>query len=192
MSGTRQWSLLIGGLLRAADMPQLESQVVPRAEEINAAVQVILNPQVIVIGGDPDASVTLGLGGNADYEWPTPRRYLVVAPHDISASQLYEGLVTAVLDVAPLPSGIKSNWTVRIAMDDHAGARVADRTFEIPQGGGRRSLLLRRTTLSGALGGGLLGSGFGPIGAAGGMIIGGAAGYLMERRLQEANDKQRA
>jgi hypothetical protein len=191
MSEVRQWSLLIGGLLRAADMPQLERQVVPRAEEIGAAVQVVLGPLVVVTGGAPDPSVALGLGGDPEYEWPAPRRYRVVAPSDILAQDLYRGLVTAVLDVAPLPPGVMSNWTVRIALDDNAGERVADRTFEIPQGGGRRSLLLRRNTLSGALGGGLIGAGFGPIGAAGGMIIGGAAGYLLERRLQEATAKPR-
>ena len=49
-----------------------------------------------------------------------------------------------------------------------------------------------RTALSGALGGGLLAAGFGPWFAAGGMLVGGAAGYLVERRLQELNRKRPA
>lgn len=38
------------------------------------------------------------------------------------------------------------------------------------------------TTLSGAFGGGVLAAGFGPLAAAAGMVLGGLAGYLFERR----------
>lgn len=42
---------------------------------------------------------------------------------------------------------------------------------------------VRNTVVGGVLGGGLLGAGFGPLAATGGMILGGLAGYLVERRL---------
>lgn len=47
-----------------------------------------------------------------------------------------------------------------------------------------------RTVSSGVLGGGLLGAGFGPIAAAGGMILGGAAGYLVELHIEQSEQKQ--
>lgn len=54
----------------------------------------------------------------------------------------------------------------------------------------RRSGHYRETVLSGAFGGGMLGAGLGPLGAVGGMILGGAAGYLVERRAERrSSDK---
>lgn len=178
----RQWSLLIGGLSRAADMPRLAHQVVPSAEEINAAAQRIVGPCVMVTGGDPDPMVRLGLSNDPTHNWPHPRRYVVSADTTFEVPRLYEILVTAVLDVAPLPSGIVTQWTVRIALEDEHGVRVADQPFEIPRGGGRRRLL-SSSGMSGIALGGLAGAAFGgPIGAILGMVVGGAAGEALERQ----------
>jgi hypothetical protein len=178
----KQWSLLIGGLSRAADMPGLAHQVVPTADEICTAAQRLLGPKVIVTGGEADRSVRLGLSNDTTYEWPHPRRYDVMADPEVAVEQLYDVLVTAVLDVAPLPSGIVSNWTVRLVLEDEYGMRVADRIVEIPQGGGRRRLL-SASGMSGIALGGLAGAAVaGPVGAIVGMVVGGAAGEVLEHQ----------
>ena len=178
----RQWSLLIGGLLRAADMPGLDRQVVPRADEISAAAQVVLGPHVAVTEGHADKSVSLGLDDDPNYKWTSPRRYRITAPAEIPASNLYTGLVAAVLDVAPLPSGIISDWTIRIVLEDEHGMRVADKMYEIQQGGGRRRLL-SLAGMSGAIFGGATGAFIGgPVGAVVGLVAGGAVGEVIERQ----------
>jgi len=178
----RHWSFLIGGLSRAADMPGLAHRVVPSADEMCTAAQRILGPKVVITGGDSDQSVRLGLGGDATQQWPHPRRYEILADPDLTAERLYSVLVTTFLDVAPLPSGIVSNWTVRLVLEDEDGDRVADGNFQIPQGGGRRQLL-SAAGMSGIALGGLAGAAFaGPVGAIVGMVVGGAAGEALERQ----------
>src|SRR5438067_1391810 len=115
MSGTKMYSLLLGGLSRASDMPRLEQRVVPSPSDVEAAARTVLGEPVTVTGGQRDPSIRLGLVDD-DQDWPTARRYVVEVPSDVLPSRLYAGLVHAMLDVAPLPPGITSEWTVRIAL----------------------------------------------------------------------------
>lgn len=58
---------------------------------------------------------------------------------------------------------------------------------ETSAGKGRtsRGRYVREAVLSGALGGGMIGAGFGPVAAASGMLVGGAAGFLVEKVLEK-------
>jgi hypothetical protein len=190
MPETKTYSLLLGGLLRASDMPGLERQVVPHASDVEAAAGAVLGESLRIIGGDRDPSTDFGLGGPPHQKWPAPRRYGIEASSDIPTSQLYAGLVAAILDVAPLPSGFMSNCTVRIALEDDAGRRIGDGTYEIPQGGGRRRLLSPSGMggiALGALAGAALG---GPVGVVIGAAIGGAAGEVLERQFPSVPDRK--
>ena len=181
MAETKRYSLLLGGLSRAADMPGLEHQVGPRPSEIQVAAQNVLHAPITVTGGARDPSISLGLGTGNDQDWPTPRRYLIEAPAELSPSELYAGLVLAMLDVAPLPSGIVSNWTVRIALENDFGERIGDRTFEIPRGGGRRRFL-SPSGMGGIALGALVGAWLGgPVGLVIGAPLGAAGGEALER-----------
>ena len=182
MPETSKYSLLLGGLSSAADAQDPGERVVPESADIEIAIQNVLRAPITVTGGHRDPSVSLGLGGDADQEWTIPRRYAIKAPPEIPTSELYAGLVHALLDVAPLPSGIVSNWTVRIALEDNTGKRVGNGTFEIPRGGGRRRFLSPSGMggiALGALAGAALG---GPVGVIIGAAIGGAAGEALERQ----------
>jgi hypothetical protein len=186
MKQAKIYSLLLGGLSRAADFPGLERQVVPSPEDIEVAAQTILRISIKIGGGDRDTSVSLGLGDSADQEWPAPRRYSVEVLDIIPPAELYAGLVQALLDVAPLPSGIISDWTVRIALEDEKGERVADRLWLIPRGGGRRRFL-SPSGMGGIALGGLAGAALGgPIGLVVGAALGGAAGEALERQFPSA------
>src|SRR4051794_21419832 len=123
MSEVRKYSLLIGGLLRAADMPGLEHRVVPRPSEIEHATAVILNAPIKVAGGQPDPETRLWFEGSDDQDVTAPRRYSVEIPAGVEEAELFSALVRAVLDVTPLPSGIVSDWSIIIALDDGAGKR---------------------------------------------------------------------
>lgn len=182
MPDTKKFTMLLGGLLRASDMPGLEQQVVPRAVDVEAAARVVLGDSLVVTGGNRDTSTDFGLGGPPHQRWPAPRRYYIESPSTVPEAQLYAGLVAAILDVAPLPSGFLSNCTVRIALDDDDGKRLADGRYDIPHGGGRRRFL-SPTGMGGIALGGLAGAALGgPLGVVIGAALGGAAGEALERQ----------
>ena len=181
MGDVKRYSLLLGGLSRAADMPGLERQIVPSPSDVEVAAQAVLHAPITVTGGQRDPSVSLGLGSDPNQSWSAPRRYLIEAPSELSPSELYAGLVLAMLDVAPLPSGIVSNWTVRVALENDSGEWIADRTFEIPRGGGRRRFL-SPSGIGGIALGALVGAWLGgPVGLAIGAPLGAAGGEALER-----------
>lgn len=181
MPETSKYSLLLGGLLHAADGHGAGEPVVPVAAEIQEAAQNVLRSPISVTGGMRDPSVSLDLGGDADQDGTTPRRYFVEVPSEVPPAEVYAGLVQALLDVAPLPPGIVSNWTVRIALEDESGQRIASRLWEIPRGGGRRRFL-SPSGIGGIALGALVGAWLGgPVGLVIGAPLGAAGGEALER-----------
>jgi hypothetical protein len=186
MSETRSWSLLIGGLSRAADMPGLAHQVVPRAVDIEQSVVALSGVQLTVRGGLADPTAQLGLGAESKQRMTTPRQYSIETSADLTALQVLDALTRAVQHVTPLPSGIVSDWTLIVALDDSAGRRIGSRTVHIPRGGGRG--ILSPSGMGGIALGGLAGAAVGgPVGAVIGAAIGGAAGEALERQFPSSS-----